>query len=73
MVKVHADAAEFRAALEAEVLLDLRISVLDAGGQPLTTELYGKVVAVGAAGTQCFVVRFTSVPPEAAAALAAAT
>jgi adenylate cyclase len=73
LVKVHADAAEIRAALEAEVLLDLRISVLDAAGQPLTTELYGKVVAVGAAGRQCFVVRFTSVPPEAAAALAAAT
>lgn len=73
IVKAHAEAAELRAPLEAEVLLDLRITVLDDGGAPLTTELYGKVVAVGAAGRQCFVVRFTSVPPEAAARLAAAT
>jgi adenylate cyclase len=73
MVKVHADAAEIRAALEADMLLDLRITVLDDAGGPVTTELYGKVVAVGAAGRQCFVVRFTSVPPEAAARIAAAT
>jgi adenylate cyclase len=73
IVKVHAEAAELRTGLDAEVLYDLRITVLDERGEPVTTELYGKVVAVGAAGRQCFVVRFTSVPPEAATRLAAAT
>jgi adenylate cyclase len=73
IVKVHGEAAELSAPLEAEVLLDLRLTVLDDRGEPVTTELYGKIVAVGAAGRQCFVVRFTSVPPEAAARLAAAT
>ena len=70
IVKAHPAAVEIRAELEVEVLFDLRISVLDSQGEELTTELYGKVVAVGAAGRQCFVVRFTSVPPEAASLLA---
>jgi adenylate cyclase len=73
IVKAHAEAVEIRAPLEAEVLMDLRLTVLDDHGQAVTTELYGKIVAVGAAGRQCFVVRFTSVPPEAVPLLQAAT
>jgi adenylate cyclase len=72
IVRLHAAAAELQADVEVEVLHDLRISVLGPHREVLTTELYAKVVAVGAAGSRRLTVRFTSVPAAAAAVLEAA-
>jgi adenylate cyclase len=63
--------AEVQAGLVVEPLSNVRLRLLDGGGQELPGDLYAKVMGKGEA-PESFRVRFTSIPPETAKLLAAA-
>jgi class 3 adenylate cyclase len=69
ITRVSADGAEVQPMREVRPLTSLRLRLLDEGGGELAGDLYGKVIETWREG---FLLRFTSVVPEAAARLRAA-
>jgi len=63
LVRLGDGAAEIRSKYTPQALTNLRLRVADGEGEEIPADLYAKVVEADA-GSEAFVVGFTSVPPE---------
>jgi adenylate cyclase len=69
LVKISCKGAEAQLETPVPPLSNLKMRLMDSGGEEIPGMLYGKVLGPAAQTDKCVSIRFTSVPPEIAALL----